>query len=151
MRSEVNPRLADAGLAIAVTLVLAVVIAADPTGRTLFGGYAFALGFGLILLVRRRLPRTTLVVTLLAIFAYYTLDLPPVGMVLPATGALFSAAEQRRTFWSVGSAAVLLGVATYFRLDGSESDAALHGYTFVTELALAAAAIALGVAVRLTR
>lgn len=151
MRSEVNPRLADAGLAIAVTLVLAVVIAADPTGRTLFGGYAFALGFGLILLVRRRLPRTTLVVTLLAIFAYYTLDLPPVGMVLPTTGALFSAAEQRRTFWSVGSAAVLLGVATYFRLDGSESDAALHGYTFVTELALAAAAIALGVAVRLTR
>lgn len=151
MRSEVNPRLADAGLAIAVTLVLAVVIAADPVGRTSFGGYAFAFGFGLILLVRRLLPRTTLVVTLLAIFAYYTLDLPPVGMVLPAIGALFSAAEQHRTYWAVGSAAVLLAVATYFRLDGSEPEAALNGYTFVTELALAAAAIALGAAVRLAR
>lgn len=151
MRSEVNPRLADAGLAIAVTLVLAVVIAADPAGRISFGGYAFAIGFGVLLLVRRRLPRTTLIVTLLAIFTYYTLDLPPVGMVLPAIGALFSAAEQHRTFWAVGSAAVLLTVATYFRLDGSETEATLNGYTFVTELALAAAAIALGAAVRLTR
>lgn len=151
MRSEVNPRLADAGLAIAVTLVLAVVIAADPIGRSSFGGYAFALGFGVILLVRRLLPRSTLVVTLLAIFAYYTLDLPPVGMVLPAIGALFSTAEQHRTYWAVGSAAVLLAVATYFRLDGSETEATLNGYTFVTELALAAAAIALGAAVRLAR
>lgn len=146
-----NPRLADVGLAIAVTLVLAVVIAADPAGRTAIGGYAFALGFGLVLLARRRLPRTALIVTLLAIFTYYTLDLPPIGMVLPAIGALFSAAEQHRTYWAVGSAAVLLAVATYFRLDGSESQSALNGYTFVTELALAAAAIALGAAVRLAR
>ena len=151
MRSEVNPRLADIGLAIAMALVLAVVVASDPVGRGAIGSYAFALGFGLLLLFRRRLPRTVLIVTLLAIFAYYTLDLPPVGMVLPATGALFSAAEQRRTVWAVGAAAVLLAVATYFRLDGSEPGAALNGYTFVTELALAAAAIALGAAVRLAR
>lgn len=149
MRTEVAPRLADAGLAIAMTLVLAVVVAADPAGRTSVGGYVFALGFGLALLLRRRIPRTLLVVTVLAIFAYYTLNLPPVGMVLPATGALFSAAELRRTPWAIGAAAVLLAVATVFRLIDTETADPLQGYTFVTELALAAAAIALGAAVRL--
>lgn len=151
MRTDVAPRLADLGLAIAMTLVIAVVVAADPAGRTSIGGYAFALGFGLALLLRRRMPRTLLIVTVLAIFAYYTLDLPPVGMVLPATGALFSAAELRRTSWAIGAAAVLLAVATIFRLIDSEPDASLQGYTFVTELALAAASIALGAAVRLAR
>ncbi|MDA4893575.1 histidine kinase, partial [Streptomyces sp. MS2A] len=73
------------------------------------------------------------------------------GAAAAAVGALYSAAEQRRTGWAIGSGAVLLAVASYFRLDGSEPEAALNGYTFVTELALAAAAIALGVAVRLTR
>lgn len=151
MRTDVAPRLADLGLAIAMTLVLAVVIAADPAGRTSFGGYVFALGFGLSLLLRRRLPRTLLIVTVLAIFAYYTLDLPPIGMVLPAVGALFSAAELRRAPWAIGAAAVLLTVATVFRLIDAESADPLQGYTFVTELALAAAAIALGAAVRLAR
>lgn len=151
MRPDVAPRLADLGLAIAMTLVLSVVVAADPAGRTSVAGYAFALGFGLALLLRRRWPRTLLLVTVLAIFAYYTLDLPPIGMVLPATGALFSAAELRRTPWAIGAAAVLLAVATVFRLIDTDPAASLQGYTFVTELALAAAAIALGAAVRLTR
>ncbi|KJL48365.1 Sensor histidine kinase DesK [Microbacterium hydrocarbonoxydans] len=151
MRSEVDPRLTDLVLAIAMALVLAVVVAADPASRGAIGGYAFAVGLGVLLIGRRRLPRLLLIVTVLAIFAYYTLDLPPIGMVLPAVGALFSAAEQRRTLWAIGAAAVLLGVATYFRLDGSEPDSTLNGYTFVTEVALAAAAIALGAAVRLAR
>lgn len=151
MRSEVDPRLTDLVLAIAMALVLAVVIAADAPSPGAIGGYAFAVGLSLLLLVRRRLPRLLLIVTVLAVFAYYTLDLPPIGMVLPAVGALFSAAELRRTFWAVGAATVLLAVATYFRLDGSEPDSTLNGYTFVTEVALAAAAIALGTAVRLAR
>lgn len=151
MRPEVDNRLADVGLAVAMTLVLAVTMAADARGPRLLPGFVFALGFGLVLLLRRRLPRTVLVVTVLAIFAYYTLGLPPIGMVLPATGALFSAAEQRRTGWSIGTAVVLLVVATAFRVFLTDPGDALQGYTFVTELALAAAAIALGAAVRLAR
>ncbi|WP_243228996.1 sensor histidine kinase [Microbacterium sp. CIAB417] len=151
MRTDVDPRLTDAALALAVALVLAVVIAADPAGRASAPAYGFAVFFGALLLVRRRAPRLVLVLTLIAVFGYYILDLPPVGMVLPATGALFSAAEQRRTPWAVGAAAVLLAVATFFRLIDDAPEAGLNGYTFVTEVALAAAAIALGAAVRLTR
>lgn len=102
MRPEVDSRLADIGLAIAMTLVLAVTMAVEPRGPRLLAAFAFALGFGALLLLRRRLPRTVLIVTVLAIFSYYSLGFPPVGMVLPATGALFSAAEQRRTVWAIG-------------------------------------------------
>lgn len=150
MRPAVDPRVSDAALALAVALMLAVVIAADPAGAVALGAYAFAVAFGAILLLRRRLSRVVLVATVLGIFAYYTLDLPPVGMVLPAIGALFSGAEQRRTGWTIGSASVLVGVAIFFRL--SENAAGqLTGYSLVTELALAAASIALGSAVRLAR
>ncbi|WP_084344945.1 histidine kinase dimerization/phosphoacceptor domain-containing protein, partial [Microbacterium resistens] len=150
-RTGIEPRLGDAGLALAVALVIAVVIASDPERRGGVGAYVCAAAFGSVLLLRRRFPRTIVVVTVLGVFAFYWAGFPPVGMVLPAVGALYSAAEQRRTGWAIGSGAVLLAVASYFRLDGSEPEAALNGYTFVTELALAAAAIALGVAVRLTR
>ena len=150
MRPAVDPRVSDAALALAVALVLAVVIAADPAGQVAVDAYVFAGAFGAVLLLRRRFSRIVLVATVLGIFAYYTLDLPPVGMVLPAIGALFSGAEQRRTGWTIGSASVLVGVAIFFRL--SENAAGqLTGYSLVTELALAAASIALGSAVRLAR
>ena len=150
MRPAVDPRLSDAALALAVALVLAVVIAADPAGQVAVDAYVFAGAFGAVLLLRRRFSRIVLVATVLGIFAYYTLDLPPVGMVLPAIGALFSGAEQRRTGWTIGSASVLVGVAIFFRLSESATDP-LTGYSLVTELALAAASIALGSAVRLAR
>lgn len=151
MRPGIDDRLADAGLAIAMTLVLAVTMAADPRGDRLLPGLVFAVGFGLVLLLRRRYPRMVLLVTVLAVFSYYALGFPPIGMVLPATGALFSAAEQRRTGWAIGTAIVLLAVATIFRVFLTDPGDVLQGYTFVTEIALAAAAIALGAAVRLTR
>lgn len=151
MRPELDHRLADIGLAIAMTLVLAVTMAADPAGPLPWPAFVFALGFGSLLLLRRRLPRTVLIVTVLAIFAYYTLGFPPVGMVLPATGALFSAAEQRRTGWAIGTAVVLLVVASAFRIFLTDPGDLLQGYTFVTEITLAAASIALGAAVRLAR
>jgi signal transduction histidine kinase len=150
-RTGVDPRLGDVGLGVAVALVISVVIASDPARRGGLGAYVAAAGFGILLLFRRQYPRTVVVVSVLGIFAFYWLGFPPVGMVLPAVGALYSTAEQRRTGWAIGSGIVLLAVASYFRLDGSEPEAALNGYTFMTELALAAAAIALGIAVRLTR
>jgi len=148
----VDPRVTDVALAIAMALVVAVVIAADPdaTRHAGPGAYLFAAGFGALVLLRRRLPRTVLVVTVLAVFAYYTFQFAPIGMALPAVAALYSAAEMGRTGWAVGGGAVLVAVATYYRVTGTAEEY-LTPYDLVTNLALVAAAIALGVAVRLSR
>ncbi|GHH65292.1 sensor histidine kinase [Promicromonospora soli] len=149
----VDPRVTDVVLALAMALVVAVVIAADPDAEQHAGpgAYLFAAGFGALVLLRRRAPRTVLVVTVLAVFAYYTLQFAPIGMALPAVAALYSAAELRRTGWAVGAGATLVAVATYYRTVGNTPEEQLTPYDLVTNLALVAAAIALGVAVRLSR
>lgn len=150
-------------LALAMTLVIAVMIAAGSTGSdgtgTAVGGldphgpgaYLFAAGFGALVLLRRRAPVVMLAATVLAIFAYYALGLAPIGMALPAVAALYSAAELDRTRWAVGAGAVLIVVATYFRVTDDDPSADLTVYDLVTNIALVAAAVALGVAVRLAR
>lgn len=149
----VDPRVTDVVLALAMTLVVAVVIAADPDAARHAGpgAYLFALGFGALVLVRRRAPRTVLVVTVLAVFVYYTWQFAPIGMALPAVAAIYSAAELRRTGWAMGAGATLVGVATYYRTVGNTPEEALAPYDLVTNVALVAAAVALGVAVRLSR
>lgn len=149
-RERLEPWLTDASLAVAVTLVISLVIAADAESSPL-PGVAWAIGFGALMLLRRRLPLTVLAMTVFGIFAYYALNLPPIGMVLPAVGALYSTAEVRRTSLAVLGAAVLIAVSTFYRFDDLDPRAQLTGYGFVTELALAAAAIALGSVVRLVR
>ncbi|MFD6179490.1 MULTISPECIES: sensor histidine kinase [unclassified Isoptericola] len=150
-----SPWVTDVVLALASTLVVAVVIAADPAGDGDAGpaAYAFAAGLGALVLLRRFAPRTMLVLTFLGVCAYYALGLAPVGMVLPAVAALYSAAERGRTGWAVATGGVLVVVATYFRVtdEDVEPAAALTAYDLVTNVALTAAAVALGVAVRLAR
>lgn len=149
----VDPRVVDVVLALAMALVVAVVIAADPDAARHAGpgAYLFAVGFGALVLVRRRAPRTVLVVTVLAVFGYYTFQFAPIGMALPAVAAIYSAAELRRTGWAIGAGATLVGVATYYRTVGNTPEEALAPYDLVTNVALVAAAVALGVAVRLSR
>jgi signal transduction histidine kinase len=149
-RERLAPWLTDASLSVAVTMVISLVIAADAESSPL-PGVAWAIGFGALMFLRRHLSLTVLAVTVFGIFAYYALNLPPIGMVLPAVGALYSTAEVRRTSWAVLGAAVLIAVSTFYRFDDLDPRAQLTGYGFVTELALAAAAIALGSVVRLVR
>ncbi|MFB7796751.1 sensor histidine kinase [Isoptericola sp. NPDC056134] len=150
-----SPWVADVVLALASTLVVAVVIAADPSGQGDAGAaaYLFAAGFGALVLLRRVAPRTMLVLTFLGVCAYYALGFAPIGMVLPAVAALFAAAERGRAGWAAGTGGVLVAVATWFRVTGDDVDpsAALTAYDLVTNVALTAAAVALGVAVRLAR
>ncbi|RPF21825.1 sensor histidine kinase [Myceligenerans xiligouense] len=148
-----SPWVTDVVLALAMALVLAVVIAAaiEEEGRAEPGAYAFAAGLGALVLLRRPAPRLMLVLTVLGTFAYYTLGFVPIGMALPAVAALYSAAELRRTGWAVGAGAVLLAVATYYRVGDTDPSAYLTVYDLLTNVALVAAAIALGVAVRLGR
>jgi signal transduction histidine kinase len=149
----VDPRVTDVTLALAMALVVAVVIAADPDAvrHAGPGAYLFAAGFGALVLLRRRAPRTVLVVTVLTVFTYYTFQFAPIGMALPAVAAIYSAAEMRRTGWAIGGGTTLVAVATYYRTVGNTPEEALAPYDLVTNVALVAAAVALGVAVRLSR
>lgn len=147
---DVDPRLSDGVLAAAMTVVVAVVAAADleGTGRAGAGAYLFAAGFGAVLLLRRRVPRLVLGATVAGIFVYYMLDLPPIGIALPAVAALYSAAEAGRTRFAVAAGAVLVSVAAYFRVAEGLPNSYLLSYDLLTDVALAAAAIALGLGVR---
>ncbi|GAB4085236.1 hypothetical protein GCM10028784_18660 [Myceligenerans cantabricum] len=140
-------------LALAMGLVIAVVVAVASEGGDAAepAAYAFAAGLGATVLLRRRAPRLVLLLTVLGIFTYYALGFVPIGMALPAVAALYSAAELHRTGWAVGAGVVLLAVATYYRVGDPDPDAYLTVYDLLTNVALVAAAIALGVAVRLAR
>ncbi|WP_413450399.1 sensor histidine kinase [Georgenia phoenicis] len=147
---EVDPRLVDAVLAMGMALVVAIVIIADLAGtsRSEPAAYLFASGFGALVLARRRAPVAVLAVTVLGIFVYYSLGLPPIGIALPAVAALYSAAEVGRTWWAVGAGVVLVSVAAYFRIREGMPAAYLLSYDLLTNVALVAAAVALGVSVR---
>ncbi len=153
-RAEPGPRLVDLLLAVTTSVALGVVAAAGGAGQggAQPGAYLFAAGFGAVMLVRSRGPRTVLIVTVLGVFAYYALGYPPIGIALPAVAALFSAAEAGRTRWAVVTGLVLLGVSAYFRIRQEDLSAAyLFSYDVLTNVALIAAAIALGVTVRTRR
>jgi signal transduction histidine kinase len=142
---RVPPVVVDALLGTAVALGIALVIAARGGAQPPdLGAYLFAGGFGALMLLRRRTPRTVLVVTTLGLFAYYVFEYPPIGVALPVVTALFSAADVGRPFWAVGTGAVVLVVSFYFRIEEGESLASLIGYEAVSNIALITAATALG-------
>lgn len=151
-RYRVDPRLVDVVLAVAMALAVALVIAADPASVDPNPwAYLFAVLFGALLLVRRVVPRTMLAVTVLAVFVYYALDLAPIGITLPAVAALYACAEAARTWFAVGAGTVLVGVAAFFLIREGQPTTYLLSYELLTNLALFAAAVSLGVAVRRTR
>ena len=153
-RPALDPRLVDALLALGITLAVGVVAAAEvpDAGPVRPTAYLFAVGFGALMFLRRRAPRTVLVLTVLGVFGYYALGYRPIGIALPAVAALYSAADMDRTRWAIGSGVVLLGVSAFFRIRQEDLSAAyLFSYDLVTNVALIAAAIALGITVRLRR
>ncbi|GGA54692.1 two-component sensor histidine kinase [Pseudoclavibacter endophyticus] len=148
------PWVIDALLGTAVALALALLVATGSGGAKPPDviAYLFAAGFGALMLLRRRTPRTVLVLSVLGMFAYYTLDYPPIGVAVPVLPALFSAAEAGLMLWSTGAAFVVFGVSLFFRVyDGGEAIGFLLGYESVSNTALFAAAIALGYSVRSRR
>lgn len=146
---QAPPVVVDSLLGTGVAAAIALIIAAAQ-GPDL-GAYAFAVGFGALMLFRRRVPLGVLAVTVLGLFAYYTLDYPPIGLAVPVVAALFAAADAGRVVWAVLAGVVVFGVSLYFRLREGESAGFLLGYEAVTNLALIAAAIALGDAARARR
>lgn len=137
----------DALLGTAVALAIALIIAADQAGGRSSpepAAYLFAVGFGALMLLRRRAPRTVLVLTVLGLFAYYALDHPPIGVAVPVVTALFAAADAGLLRWAVGSGVVVLVVSLLFRVREGEALGFLLGYEAVSNIALIAASTALG-------
>ncbi|WP_420111508.1 sensor histidine kinase [Pseudactinotalea sp.] len=150
-----GPGVPDIVLAVAVTAVLSAVIAVSQAGTGAAPhavAYLFAAGFGAVLLLRRRMPVAVLALSVLGTFAYYTLSYPPIGVALPVVAALYSAAEMGLFRWAVGTGAVVFAVALAFRLrDDDQPVGYLLGTDAVSNLALIAAAIALGYGIRAGR
>ncbi|SFJ71723.1 Signal transduction histidine kinase [Cellulomonas sp. KH9] len=151
--APLTPRATDLGLALGTVAVVALTIGAGVEAEREPSpvAYAFAVGFGAVLLVRRRWPVAVLVVTVLGIFVYYALGHPAIGQALPAAAALYSAAELGRTRAALVVGAVLVGVAAYFRIAEGLPVSYLLSYELLTNVALVVAAVALGESVRARR
>lgn len=134
--------------AVAASLAIIIVLAQTDTEAPLRPlSYLFAFGFGAVLLLRRALPKTVVVLSVLGTFAYYSLELTPIGVALPVVAALYSAAEVGLTRFSVGAGSVVFLVSTAFRIrDDSLPLGRLLGAESISTLALIAAAITLGFA-----
>lgn len=65
--------------------------------------------------------------------------------------AVFSASDAGRTLWAIGTGAVVLVVSFYFRMQEGETFGELIGYEAVSNIALIAAATALGYSFRTRR
>lgn len=143
----------DAGIGAVVTVVVALAIMADIGGSRGpdAGAYLFALGLGLLMLVRRQYPVLALTATSAGLVAYYIADYPPVGLAVPVAAALYSVAEYGRLRMAVGFALALLIGSTGFRLLEGDPAEYLLGYELAWSIAIMGGAIALGDGVRSRR
>ena len=143
----------DLLLGLAVTLVIALVITADQGGRQEPDAiaYLFACGFGGLMLLRRHFPVLVLVVTMFLLFAYYALGYPAIGLAVPVSAALYSAAELGHLPAALIVSLLLILVSTYFRYLDGQTMAFLLGYELISSATLMAAAIALGDSIRSRR
>ncbi|MFI7613674.1 sensor histidine kinase [Nonomuraea terrae] len=89
----------DVGLA-AVAVVLFVAVALATGVRSPWQGVIpLALFLGALLLVRRRLPMTVLLLSVAGIFVYHLTSFSPAGWIWPASAAYFTAAATRHVRW----------------------------------------------------
>ena len=139
-----SPALIDGLLAYAVAMAVGVAVFTSSVGSQPWPAYVFALGFGLILLIRRRYPVLVLMITSLGICVYYTLQYPPIGLALPIAAALFSAAEAGRLRIGIVVTEILVGLAVYFQIAGGRDIGQLLGYELPPDIALMGASLALG-------
>jgi signal transduction histidine kinase len=152
----IRPTRVEALLGVAVFCLVAVAVVGDasPAGRSVAGyvvAFAFAAGFGALLLAARTWPLPVLIGTAVGILVYYALDLPPIGLAAPIAAALYVAAERGHVRWAVGVAGSLLAASVGVRLAEGDDAAIVLGIDLGSEVALMLAVVALGDAVRSRR
>jgi len=148
-----SPALVDGLLGYTVAMAVGVAVFTSTSGGLAdpWPAYAFALGFGLVLLIRRRHPVLVLLLTSLGICVYYTLQYPPIGLALPIAAALFSAAEAGHLPVGIIVSAVLVTLTLYFQIVSGQEVGQLLGYQLPPVIALMGASLALGDGVRTRR
>jgi signal transduction histidine kinase len=139
------------GYAVAMAVGVAVFTSSSDGLADPWPAYAFALGFGLVLLIRRRHPVLVLLLTWLGICVYYALQYPPIGLALPIAAALFSAAEAGHIRVGIIVSAVLVTLSLYFQIVSGQEVGQLLGYELPPVIALMGASLALGDGVRSRR
>jgi signal transduction histidine kinase len=132
---------------------VAVAISADLGSRPSHVAIAYLLVpvFGALMLVRRRAPRLVLTLTALGVVGYAALGFPPIGIALPALAAVYTATELGRARFAVGVGLALVGLTALVDAGADGPAAYVVRYEFLTNVALVAAAVALGFAVRTRR
>ena len=151
--ASLRPTVTDVILAVLVTIAIALASAAKVEPEALdpdVWSYLFAVALGALMLVRRRWPAGVLVTTVILLGGYYTLGYPAVGLSVPIAGAVFSAAEQGRLRLAVATSALMVVVATGYRLT-EEPVLRLLGFELAQDLILLVAVIALGDGIRSRR
>ncbi|WP_435769599.1 sensor histidine kinase [Nocardioides sp. SYSU DS0651] len=151
--TDLNARRIDLLLCVAVTAVLAVIVSSDQgaAGPVDPLAYLWAVGLGLLMLVRRSHPVLMLVLTVVGFFSYYVAGFPSIGVAVPVSAALFSAAESGHTRAALVAAAVTLGGSTAYRVVDQQNLAYVLGYELATHVTLMAAVVALGHSLRTGR
>ncbi|ACQ82244.1 histidine kinase [Beutenbergia cavernae DSM 12333] len=136
----------DVILAVAVTATVAAAIATsrEEVAGSPALGYVFAAAFGALMFVRRTQPVIVVVATSLGLIWYYASGLPSIGLAVPVAAALYSAAEAGRTLVAILAAVALLLFTYAYRIGAGQDAAYLLGYELATNVAIMAAAIALG-------
>jgi signal transduction histidine kinase len=147
------PALVDGllGYAVAMAVGVAVFTSSSDDLADPWPAYAFALGFGLVLLIRRQHPVLVLLLTSLGICVYYTLQYPPIGLALPIAAALFSATEAGHLRVGIIVSAALVVLSLYFQIVSGQDAGQLLGYELPPVIALMGASLALGDGVRSRR
>lgn len=159
--TETTPRSRALGILFAVAVANAVLFLAlwgettgwsgERGGAYLAVAVAFAVSFGVLTLVRDRIPRTALVLAALAVCAYYTVGLPSIGVILPLLVILTAVTLAGHRTFALVTAGLLIVVASFFRIRGGDSAEAVLGYELLSNLVLVALAVALAEVIRTRR
>ena len=159
--TETTPRSRALGILFAVAVANAVLFLAlwgettgwsgDRGGAYLVVAVAFAVSFGVLTLVRDRIPRTALVLAALAVCAYYTVGLPSIGVILPLLVILTAVTLAGHRTFALVTVGLLFVVASFFRIRGGEPAPAVLGYELLSNVVLVALAVALAEVIRTRR
>jgi class 3 adenylate cyclase len=143
----------DAGLAVAVAVALTIAIAVVPERGARRDAFAYALGLTIaaLVLARRRWPLAVLALSVATLQIYYLLDYPGIFPAVPLAVALATAWAAGHRYWSLLVAAWFSCGPLAFRIWAGADPLARVVNDSVPDLALFAAVLLLGEAVRTRR